>query len=701
MRTNTLRTAAGRALALLGALACLSLPCAAAAGDAPAATPAATPATAGETAAPTEDKIAAGRVEAGYLAWDADGDGSLLFPYDPLTDGPVFRLDLLYLTPAFGTLDIEGVYRDEDSWLADAEYHRGADLDLHLTSQKSTLAREHAALLPELNVPNPNIDAATGLPYDPVETLSQDADPDAEYSLTRQTNEFALKLRAPGYPAHLRASGRIVERGGTEQVDYSYRSCGTHYCHTNSRSREIDQRIEEFSVGADAHLGPVDLAYTHSSQTYRDDAADPVDYYEDANGVLMTYPPTGAFYPPGNYTHSVNPDIRSSVNLVKLNTNLASRTVLSLYWRGEEQENESAGITRQTQRAEGTASHTFSGDLFASLRLSWQEEQTTDLSDAAEALRLQNNRNHSGQTHQHVVEPDDTQRDAELLVRWDVAPRAQLKGVLRYGDRERHALIDKVGTVFVDEPHTTRQTVARLEGRYRVRSGLTLDASLGQEWTDDPYYANENTSLTRFGAGATWAASPLLTLQASYQGYRGENDDESALSAAFEGPTTLPLGRSVDGDAFSVTAVLTPAETLNLTATWMLGDDGIDQDLVLGAVSPPGFAYSSPDTEWAGTTQTVSLRADWVAHRRLTLSAEGTWIDAREFYAPTFPEGAGLKELGTVEFTKMLATLSADVRLTERIGLTVEGSWADYDDEVDDANDGSALGALVAVNVRW
>jgi hypothetical protein len=130
------------------------------------------------------------------------------------------------------------------------------------------------------------------------------------------------------------------------------------------------------------------------------------------------------------------------------------------------------------------------------------------------------------------VEPDDTQRAAELLVRWDVLKQAQLKGVLRYGDRERHALIDKEGGVFVDESRTTTETVARLEGRYRFGAGVSLDASLGQEWTDDPYYANENTSLTRFGAGATWAPSPLLTLQASYQGYRGENDDESALSAA-------------------------------------------------------------------------------------------------------------------------------------------------------------------------
>ena len=115
-----------------------------------------------------------------------------------------------------------------------------------------------------------------------------------------------------------------------------------------------------------------------------------------------------------------------------------------------------------------------------------------------------------------------------------------------------------------------------------------------------------------------------------------------------------------------------------------------------GPAQPQGFtqlvASITGDTPWR-----ISERFDdWARD-----GAYRTWIDARESYAPTFPAGEGLEEVGAVEFTKVIATLAADVRLTERVGITLEGSWADYDDAVDDANDGSALGALVAVNVRW
>src|SRR5512139_2589177 len=125
MRTNSLRTAAGRALALLGVLAALAAPCPATAADA--AAPAA-PATAAPDAAapPAEDRITEASVEAGYRVWDADDNKSRTFPYDPLTDGPVLDLHLLHMTPAFGTLDLEGFYEDDDSWFAEAEYHRGA-----------------------------------------------------------------------------------------------------------------------------------------------------------------------------------------------------------------------------------------------------------------------------------------------------------------------------------------------------------------------------------------------------------------------------------------------------------------------------------------------------------------------------------------------------------------------------------------------
>jgi hypothetical protein len=461
----------------------------------------------------------------------------------------------------------------------------------------------------------------------------------------------------------------------------------------DSRTREIDQETRRYTVGLDAHAGPVDLAFSHAAQTYRDDAPDPI----LSNGGV-----TGGL-PPGDYPHDVNPDLRSDANRLTLNTNLANRAVLSLVFSDGEQRNETSDISTRTRNAGANLSYRLGPSAYLSARYTYDEERSGDLGDAATALRVARNKAQAATRFQHVLDPEETRHTGELAARFSPVTALDLNARVRYRALERFSIITKVGTEFPDEAILTKSTLASLGGRFRCSSALSLDASLGREWTDGPAYAVETTGITRFGLVATWTPAPVLLLRAGWDGFRGENDDREAIqrASAVLPPDTGSPKRSVSGDAFTAMAAYTPAPAFNLTASWSLTDNGVEQDLIFGSPANPTFSFLSPDTSWSGRAQVADLRARWACSSRLALTAGAMWIDSLESYSPNFAQGVGLEEISTVEFTKLLGSLQAELRVTGAVGLTLAAFWARYDDEADDAGDGTAQGVLAAVDVRW
>lgn len=702
MRTITMRTFARKSAATFGAL--LFLSAAPLAAD--------TPATeAAPAVAPAADRILEGRGGVGYRATDVEDDRSLLFPYDPLTDGPILGLDLLYLTPQIGSLKLEAGFLDADAWRSELSFSHGSDVGIVVGGQAYTHARSHSAPVPEVAVV-----ASPVLPQAGMEVHGEDADPGRVYRDERREATARMKIRIPGYPAHLSASGKIDQHRGEQQMRNFYRTCAAHLCHADSRTRELDQETAQWTLGGDAHLGPVDLAVSHTALTYRDNAADPLAPAGDLS--------SGSLGLKGDVPYDVNPDLKSGSTQVALNSSLTNRMVFSLVYTDGLETNESSDISRHARNGGAEVSYRVNASTFVSLRYTYYEELSGDLGEAATTLRADRNKAQAATRHQHALDPREKRQLGELVARFRPLPALDLGARLRYRTQERYAVIDKdpATNQFVDEADTTDSTLAGIEGRYRVSPALSFDGSLGREWTEGVVYATENTGLTRFGLGATWAPAPVFLLRASWQGFRGENDDRDALQ---KGIATLPADRgeptrSVSGDAFLATATLAPAPAFSLTASWGLTENGVEQDMIFGSPAnnnpnPAGnptklpFSFLSPDTSWSCRNQVANLSARWEATKRLALTAAGMWIDNLESYTPDLPAAPGvatnnnevLEETSSVDYTKLLFSLQVEARLTDRFGVTVTAFWADFDDQVDDASDGTAQGVLAALDYRW
>jgi hypothetical protein len=338
-------------------------------------------------------------------------------------------------------------------------------------------------------------------------------------------------------------------------------------------------------------------------------------------------------------------------------------------------------------------------------RYAYDEQRAVDVGALARELIDANNANHAtnGYGHQHVAEPERTRHTGELAARFSPLETVELGPRVRYRELTRRAIRELEGEVYVGEPGTTRSTLVSLDGRWRPVRTLTFDATFGHEWTDDPAYATETTRASRYELTGTWTPSPVWLLRAAWQVVRGTNDDADALAFGYaEKPDWADPERTVDADAVSLMASFTPVAAFTLTATWSFAENGIEQDMIFGAPAG-GAAYSffSPDTSWSGHYQIADLRARWAATKRLTLTAEGIWVDSLESYAPDFAKDQYLEDISRVEFTKVLASLEAEVRLTDAMALNLAAFWADYDDQTDEGGDATATGLLASLGYRW
>lgn len=679
MRTITLRTVAGLAIALLGTLVATA---AAPAFAADAGTPATAPAPASNTVTPADDRIFELRLDAGYRLSE-DEQNSRLLPYEPTGNGPIFGLDLIYLTPGFGSLHLDSGYVTDETWQAAATYNHSADLRLEAGTQSFTHAREHLDTFPTLS----------GV----IMTVGSDADPDRTYRSDLQETEAALRFRIPGYPAHLSASGRVYNHRGTEQMRYFYRGCSTNSCHQNSRSRDLDQQTQEYTLGLDTHVGPVDLAYSHTVRTFSDDAADPV---VSAPGMPLY---VGGL-PPGDHKQDVDPDQRSASDRLSLNTNQTNRLVLSMTYTGAEQDNQSADISRSTRTAGATMSYRMTPSAFLVGSYNYDDQRSGETGASALAQLAANNAAHTASSwnHVHLLEPERTRNTGELKARFSPIEKAEVALRVRYRSLTRRSILEKEGTAYIDETGTMKSTLVSLDGNYRVTSAISFDAKLGQEWSDNPAYATEATSATRYELGGRWTPSPVFLFRATWQGYLGKNDEVQSLAAGYPAaPDRSNPERTVEGNAIAAMASYIPAPTFSLTASWNLIKNGVDQDLVFGSPAEPAYSYLSPDTGWDGRYQVADLRARCVVTKRLILTAGGSWIESLESYRPTFREGAELEDISRIEFTKLLGSLAAEVRVTDAVGLNIAAFLANYNDRTDNSGDQTAQGLLAAVEYKW
>ncbi len=615
-------------------------------------------------------------LEVGGRYADTDGNRTFIYPYSPMDSNGLFLFDLFNIKPGGRSLELDASFSDDQDWSAGFEYDHGASFKVGVRAQQFYHALEHREFAPDFETPAPG--------FDSVHVGYEDRNPGAEYFREVQEHTAHFKVRAPSYPAHIRGDARVYRKEGPSQLAYFFRTCSTHICHTNSRTRDVDTETQEYNIGFDSHLGPVDVIYNRNFLSFEDKADDPVDFFGD---FTIGRPR------PGDYPHHVNPETRSFSDEIKVNTNLTNRAALALHYIGGESENRDSDITEEDRRFAATATYLMSRGHFFSAKYVYDRGDVADISDEAVEAR---------EAIGDDVAPETTENVGELTWRWTPRRGAQLHSHVRYTD------IGRDGTEESGLPGSTTAWTVDVDGRFKASPGLDLEAELARDWIEDPAFATDFTDRWRYTLGALWTPAGSFSLLARYTGFLGENDDEQALSRGYDEPSEAAvqgLKRDSDGHNLLAAATWTPAETVTFLLSYNYSLNDIRQDQLLGTAAYPDRVFLSEESPFESTYQIGRVQAVWSPADVLQLTLGGMIIDGEESWEPEVagrPEiTEGLAESARHDFTKYM--LDAEVRydFSRGLGLTVAGYYADYDDKVSDSGDGSGGGVLATVSKRW
>lgn len=155
-------------------------------------------------------------------------------------------------------------------------------------------------------------------PYDPDNDFSgeisfEDKNPKDIYYKDFTSNLLSLRLKAPDFPFHTFLRHRYVEREGRRQQRFVL---GYHNQELNmiSESREIDWQSNAIQLGANGHLGPVEVEYDFDTAEF-DPGRKNILYADYPDSSTTTFS-----RPAERYPHNVIPETESTSHTLKMHS---------------------------------------------------------------------------------------------------------------------------------------------------------------------------------------------------------------------------------------------------------------------------------------------------------------------------------------------------------------------------------------------
>ncbi len=175
--------------------------------------------------------------------------------------------------------------------------------------------------LAELNPPVTSVGGVT-LPYDAKQAYTQELDND--YIVTREETTAETSLALPILPNIVFHAGlRIETREGLEQAIGLSKCDG---CHVSAGGKNIDERTEEYRLGATGKFGKLTVEYEYMNRTFDEDGAAPSRFYDNtSNGSADDQ----LLYASGYFEYNRTPDSEKDSHHLNARYDFSSYTTLS------------------------------------------------------------------------------------------------------------------------------------------------------------------------------------------------------------------------------------------------------------------------------------------------------------------------------------------------------------------------------------
>ena len=594
-----------------------------------------------------------GRVGMGYRWMSHDG-GPVAGEYDFIKSAPTGALDLEY-DPLPHRFVLESYFLNHKDYFGEMDYAYKDVVLFNGYTRDMFHNLNHYDLGPASTTP--------GVSF-------TDRNPGAEYGIENQMRRAFIRFKTPDFPFHLYAEVITVDREGTIQQRFLNGSSGLDIV---SQSRDIDWNTQQVRVGANSHLGPVEVDYSHMEKKFE----------VIANQELFDVT-----------SHNLTPDLKSSSDTVKIHSSYSGRLVMAgAYTSGDKKNEDSAAKVKFWNTAEDV---TFMPVTSLILAVKYRHYNT----DASNPDAVTS----TGTTVVNVRDSISSSRDVITgAIRYRATDRLTLKGeyVADTTDRERGTLDTFLPAppasteAFWDVPERTTKGTAKLDITYRVMNKVTIRADYSRTTVDNPAYDTDPDKSQSARASITWVPTPRFNTLLSYSAVRESRD----LLGAPLGGGSRDAAR--DQGLASFTALV--GNRSSITISYAYFKNKVDQTVTLrdgtGAFAlEPGVPYD--DVAHVGSIVLAVAPVD-----RVNLTASGSRSYSRGNFnlegAGPVTNTTGIAGLSDMKVIDSVYAAGIEMQHSKYVSSELRYQYRRYDDQIDDTQDGTVRTVLATLSMKW
>ncbi|MEK6700433.1 MAG: hypothetical protein AABZ10_15480 [Nitrospirota bacterium] len=520
------------------------------------------------------------------------------------------------------------------------------------------------------------------------------------YSTENTFNTFFLRLKTPNFPFHFYAEARSFEKEGTVQQrflrGYFQSAAGVGAIDKLSQSREIDWRTNEVKAGANCHLGPVELDYSHTEKRFEANG-DKVLYDLYPAAYDSTY---GTIRASGTYPHNLVPDLESSSDTVKIHTSHTGRIVAAATYTTGEKENRDSGARTDYWNAAGDLTITPLKNLVVFFKYR-HYDLTAENPDTVTIIGSTNTYTYN------VRDSISSQKDIMTgTMRYRVTDRLTLKG--EYSVEKIQREVGTAGaTMILEVPDVTGRTTlaswevapettksaAKFSATYRIMKKLSARADYSHSEIDNPAYNFDPDKSDAAKVSLTWTPTQRLSALVSYSGLRERRDDLESPLAGGDRETAR------DQALGSVTVLVGKRSSITTSYAYFRNqaDHTVTFDLAGTSTPEPGVPYD--DVAHVGSVLLTHALSD-----AITVMAEATRSYSRGSFRNSGSVSAdtlGLAEFSDLKVVEDIYAAGVEIAFAKDIGTEFRYQYREYNDKVDSSNDGTTQIVLATMSVKW
>jgi predicted porin len=528
-----------------------------------------------------------------------------------------------------------------------------------------------------------DLDTATGSPGVDVRDAGRG------YGTKTGITDGFLKLKAPNFPLHFYIDTRLRQKDGTmQQRNYGGSGWFNPPQVRISQKRDVDWETRNIIIGANSHLGPVEVDFSHGEKRL-DVGSDRVlfDNYSQAG-----FGPPPGMRPAGQWPHNLVPELKSSSNTLKLHTSYTGRIVASATFSTIDRENRYSGTDADSLIGAGNVAWIASEKLAFFVRYRY-----TDLDiDNPASITISDRTNPLNTYGDPDVRPSISSRTNRVSVTgvYRPAPILTLRAKYTYDDIRRSKADEW------DLPDSTQKNIGSLSADVRVKKGLKLKAAYTYKDIQDPAHNTDPDDSNEGKLSITW--TPLQRVNTSLSYSITKEDRDYLHFTGFNGAEK----RDVKRERLLGSVTVLARNDLTCTASYAYINNKAKQDIVYHDTI--GDPYVDPSVPYEDTAHSFAVDISYIPWEDISLNAGVSHTRGSGNFNvadPNLTQPVSVDSFSRLKIKETVFSASGEYQVTSGFSTGLQYRFSDYSDVLDnphdDTADGSAHIVVLTVSKKW